>query len=133
MFPIILPAYRIRPCVEINYAEFNGTYLERQTIRIDAEFDGTLADYDHVISTYVPAHCHENIISVFFDRDQPLNKVRYGQAELDENEVSQVLTMEYSITRLEVTPTRNIIKRSLRVNTTYPSYAHVNARLYLAK
>lgn len=129
MLPIILPEYRIKAETEIRYAAWNGTYLEQQTITLAEEWEPTLENAKQLIALYVPQQWQAEVRSIFFEADQPLNKIRYGQS-VWVDDVSQVLTFEYSYIVHEYKHhNEDIQKRSFRRNT--ENSQSMMARLYI--
>lgn len=129
MFPIVLPEYRIKAQVNIQYAEWNGTYLESKVISIDEEWDPTPENVDHLIALHVLSQWQSEVRRIYFTADQPLNKVRYGQACLVDGE-SQVTSFEYSYFADEYRhDSRTFQRRSMRRNTDRRN--DENNRLYI--
>jgi hypothetical protein len=106
--------------------------MAMETIRIPEQWDATFENVQKLIDLYVPADWHNEVRTIFFEPDQMLNKVRYGQAVLVDGE-SVVSSFEYSFDRVEYTWDKKLVKRSFRWNTTYDGdqYNDWNTRLYL--
>lgn len=101
-FPIVLPEYWIRPQVYFVYSngmEKPGENWQIFEAEIDMEPTGENA---LLLLENVPAVYRGSVDYVAFQREQPLQKVRYGQGELADDGRLYVGLMEFSIAQTHV-------------------------------
>lgn len=100
--PIQLPEYWIKPYVFFVYSngqEKPGQNWQQYECEEDLE---PTAENARMILARVPEEYRDSVTYVCFQREQPIQKIRYGQGELAEDGRVYVSLMEFSIVQTHI-------------------------------